>query len=709
MDDTSLSTRQFARDPLTGLPGLYEFLQLLMAREAEDRANGSFPNTTCVYFNVRNFRVYNTFHGIGGGDDCLKGIAHILRSVFPTDPICRSSADNFLVQTHNDGALERVKQACAQADDFICTPGVTLKAGVRIAQVGDKVGSDLLDQAKIACASIREDNRRSWALYDAKMDQYLSDRDYVLANFDRALANGDIKVAFQPVVRTLTGKFCNSEALARWEAPDHGRLTPDVFVKVLEDAGRVQELDKFVLERCAQVLRYELDNGIPIVPISVNFSRVDFQVMDVFEEVRSIVQKYDLAPHLICVEVTETALLQDSVPLTNAINALREAGFQVWLDDFGSGYSSLNVLQNFHFDEIKLDMGFMRDYGEANRKAIKAIVVMAKTLGPRTLAEGVETREQVEFLKSIGCEKIQGYYYAKPMYLDSAVSYPGQREIQVEAPDETQLFETAGAINMVTDGSLALSIVDGENHRIIFANDAYRRDILATGFQSLEHLNQALAASSATAYERFRHTAITAIRDGSASILFLENGHYMRLAMQRLSRAGRLSLLKVELTELNRDAPNNISLYDQQTRNFMSRYGSIYYLPASLQTAEVIRSALPNFSAGDSVPVSPELIAAFTEKFVHPRDRARFQRFMQPSRIREAAEASPYHEASSMFRIRQPDGSYKWMIYDVVVLTGTDEGSALMVAREDTLPYMVEAQEMLREYALSSESVELPL
>lgn len=529
-------------------------------------------------------------------------------------------------------------------------------------------------------------------------------RAYVLANFDRALREGHIKVSFQPIVRSFTKKFCNSEALARWEAPDFdGSLRPDFFVRVLEEAHLVHKLDLFVLVEVARVLRYELDNDVPAVPISVNFSRLDFILADIPEAVARVVKEYGLPPHLICIEITETALIDDPAPLREAINTLRDAGFQVWLDDFGSGYSSLNVLKDFGLDEVKLDIEFLRNYGEQSKRAIAAIVSMAHKLGLHTLAEGVETAEQAEFLVSIGCEKMQGYFFARPMYLDAAVDYPQQRAIAVETPREERLFTGMKPVNMISDDALSLTLYDSEAYRIVYANAAYRQGIRVVGFRSLEYLNDHLSSDPEPAYERYRRTAQATIRDGRSAVIFFEGGRYMRLAMESLSQTDGMALLKARLIELDRDTLDNLTLFDRQARNFMSLYDGVYYVRSKEERVEVIRSVMPEYTAGDTLPFDREAIGEFGARWVHPRDRARFERFMQVGHLTELAEVSPRNEAASMFRMRRPDGSYRWMVFDAMLLDNETEGDLLIAARENPLSNMDELGEILDEYGRGSE------
>lgn len=539
-------------DPLTGLPELHSFLEEAYRIAVRDLNDGSFPARASVCFNITNFRQYNNLHGLRGGDRCLRRVADILRDVFPDGRICRQSGDTFLVLARQDHVVDLVEEACEKINGYLANPGIFIKAGIRIIDEDVDVLKEqgvLFDQAMAACESVKKDRSHNWAYYTPAMGKYYTDRNYILEHFDSALTNGEIRVCFQPVVRSLTGKFCNSEALSRWEAPDYGVIRPDTFVQVLEEARLIHKLDLFVLKKVAEILRYEIDNGIPYVPISINFSRLDFILMDPFAEVEKVVREYGLTSDLICIEITETALLEDKTILSESIRKFRSAGHQVWLDDFGSGYSSLNVLQDFQLDEIKLDMGFLRNYSEKSRKVIKAIVIMAKMLGLQTLAEGVETRDQVEFLISIGCEKMQGYYYAKPMYLDTAVGYPAQVQMTVETQEEEKLLNAAGAINVITDTPVGFVLMDSRP-QFLYANEACLSAIRENGFATLKDVNTFLLDSTNLHSQELLEIAQEACAEGKKSVVFTAGDQYMHILITRLSEIGNLTLFQIELQNL---------------------------------------------------------------------------------------------------------------------------------------------------------------
>ena len=211
--------------------------------------------------------------------------------------------------------------------------------------------------------------------------------------------------------------MCGCEALARWMDPVYGQLYPNEFIPVLEEYRLIHKLDKSIMESVCRDLRSSLDAGKAVVPVSLNFSRLDFELMDAVQELENIVSKYQIPKLLIHVEVTESALSDDFLNLNTAINRIKELGYALWLDDFGSGYSSLNVLKDYQFDVIKIDMRFLSNLedSEKARTVLDCIVKMASRINMFALTEGVETKAQAEFLNRIGCNRLQGYLFGKPI------------------------------------------------------------------------------------------------------------------------------------------------------------------------------------------------------------------------------------------------------------------------------------------------------
>ena len=257
--------------------------------------------------------------------------------------------------------------------------------------------------------------------YSQKQREAEKKRKYLLENIDRATAKGWIQVYYQPIVDSDSGKTCDEEALARWIDPVEGFLSPADFISELEDAGLIYKLDLHVLEQVLKKIRSRTIAKKEIVPQSINLSRSDFETCDIVEEIRKRVDDAGVERNMISIEITEGIIGENFDYMKEQLSRFQSLGFKVWMDDFGSGYSSLNVLHSVSFDLIKFDQSFTRKLseGERGRIILKDMMKMAESLQVETICEGVETKEQAIFLKEIGCSKQQGYYYGKPRPLET--------------------------------------------------------------------------------------------------------------------------------------------------------------------------------------------------------------------------------------------------------------------------------------------------
>lgn len=242
-------------------------------------------------------------------------------------------------------------------------------------------------------------------------------KQYIINNFDDAIKNEYIKVFYQPLIDANTGKICGLEALSRWDDPKYGFLPPADFIETLEEYHQIHRLDMYVVDRVCRDIIEVKNTRRKLIPISLNFSRMDFDSLNLAEEVGSCLEKYGIDKSAIHIEITESTLSEDDDKLKEELKSFRSQGYALWLDDFGSGYSGLNVLKEYDFDLIKIDMKFLSNF-EGNQKArtiLQNVIKLAKDLGMQTLTEGVETNEACDFLRENGCEKLQGYLFGKPM------------------------------------------------------------------------------------------------------------------------------------------------------------------------------------------------------------------------------------------------------------------------------------------------------
>ena len=405
------------KDKLTGLLGFEYFTELV--KERIERFNIQKSDSVYLFINVTNFKVYNDQKGFEQGNKFLKDIGQILTKVFDTySLICRQSDDHFVVFAFNKDIEEKVElvNERIQALEPDIKPGIMVGA-YEVYNPNDDPHY-AVEKARYAYAALKRKNTGKRILYyDEQMhDDYLLVQ-YVVTHIDEAIEKGYLKAFYQPVVWSKGRALCGAEALARWIDPKYGFMSPAKFVPALENARLIYKLDKEILRLVCQDIRYNLDNGLPVLPVSINFSRADFGLIDIVEVVTNTVEEYKVPHELLHIEITESALTDEEDTLKLTINRLHENGFATWLDDFGSGYSSFNVLKDYEFDVLKLDMKFLTGFSDnqKSRALIKSVISMAEQIGMKTLCEGVETMEQAAFLEEASCGRLQGYLYGKPL------------------------------------------------------------------------------------------------------------------------------------------------------------------------------------------------------------------------------------------------------------------------------------------------------
>ncbi|MBO4902307.1 MAG: GGDEF and EAL domain-containing protein [Lachnospiraceae bacterium] len=408
-------------DPLTGLFNMSFFYNRVQKQISSPA--GRRNETAIVHFDIPNFKLFNERNGFKLGDELLCDLAKIIREEFGDGIAARFSDDHFVVCIHADRdsvltMVEAVYRKMLHSKD--ATKSVRIKAGIYY--IDDKMAEIGLacDHARLACNSIKNRHDKFYCIYDEMLREKLRRQQYVIDHLDEALENEYIKIYYQPVVRVKTGEICGYEALVRWIDPRFGILSPADFIDTLEQFHLIHRIDTYVVERVCRDYKRILESGEPIVPASVNFSRLDFELCDIFGIVEETRKKYNVPRNMLDLEITESTLNDDFGHIKEECNKMRELGYQIWLDDFGSGYSSLNTLAEYSFDVLKLDMVFLRSYDHNPKTAtlMTYIIEGARSMNLLPLCEGVETEEHFRFLKEIGCEKAQGYYFGKPMPLD---------------------------------------------------------------------------------------------------------------------------------------------------------------------------------------------------------------------------------------------------------------------------------------------------
>ena len=481
-------------DAATGLLGKEAFFDEAAAYLRHSGAR----DVSIVCFDVDHFKLFNDLHGLDCGDELLRYLGRALALRFSPDgaqPLARLAADTFALCATGirpervERILVDISSECPNGIDAIVRAGV-----YRIEDPASPV-SIMCDRAVIALRTVKGSYFDRVALYDPGMREALVLEREVVAGIESALREDRIELFLQPKCNIRTGKIVGAEALARWRHPERGIVAPGEFIPLIERNGLVRSLDLRVWEKTAAWIRGLIDEGVQPVPVSVNVSRADIYLVDVAAELHALVERYGIEPSLIEVEITESAYSERPDRIVAAFDELAERGFTVLMDDFGSGYSSLNMLKDINVDVLKIDMRFLDRDDRRSKDIMESVIRMARWLDLPVSAEGVETREQVNFLLDVGCSYAQGYYYARPMeaaafealLTDGSKVQHEQCALQ-DARRPILDFRDLLHENTISDrmlssiiGSVALySYADGDL-RLIRGNEAYRRLIATLG------------------------------------------------------------------------------------------------------------------------------------------------------------------------------------------------------------------------------------
>ena len=408
------------RDMLTGLLQHNTFCDAVEDVLRKDEKGILAGEYALVCFDVLRFKAVNDLFGNAEGDRLLKHIASALeKTLKPDDFSCRSNADRFIFFTKTSGKelgilVDKLMNRIAEYDlpfEIMCNMGIyvtcdtVLPAGM------------MIDRALLAQSTIKGSYNVKVSYYQESLRAAMLTEQDILGIAGVALEEKQFVLYYQPQYNHADGTIIGAEALVRWKHPDRGLISPGIFIPIFEKNGYISKLDFYVFEQACDFLHRCKEQGLPMIPVSTNFCRHDIFLTDFAEKLEEIRKKYDIPANYLRVEITESAIMGGNEQVNEMIKRLHNYGYIVEMDDFGSGYSSLNVLKDIEMDIIKLDMLFLSEETNNTRGGtiLSAVVRMAKWLKVPVIAEGVETLKQADFLRSIGCNYIQGYLYSRPL------------------------------------------------------------------------------------------------------------------------------------------------------------------------------------------------------------------------------------------------------------------------------------------------------
>lgn len=491
-------------DALTGVynrKGFYEYTREMIDQHPEIQF-------CLIYWNVRRFKVVNNMFGWHTGDKILIQLADSMKKMLEGEIATygRMERDNFIccvssevISKGNWTKMGDIHYAVGDVNyHFSCCYGLyrITDTGLSISEMGDK--------ARLAMETVKDNYVCSYAWFDDSMWDSIVEEQKLSNDFKTAISEKQFKVYYQPVCRADDGRVTAAEALVRWQHPKRGLISPGIFIPLFERNGFISVLDRYVWSEVCRMLRSCLDEGIEVVPISINVSRVEFYNHHLCEDIRNIVRSYKLPPKLIRIEITETAYSDNPRQVQEAVSKLHEYGFVVLMDDFGSGYSSLNTLKDLPIDVLKIDMKFLDSFETSQKSAIilETVIRMAKWMKLRVVAEGVEDRKEWDYLKSVECDLVQGFYFYKPMpeedfiLLVKRIKEEGTAALKDDATElentiaevlrggnlqnNTLFYDMLGGMGVLemTDDSLEIIQVNKGYYEVIYRSDeGHKEDI----------------------------------------------------------------------------------------------------------------------------------------------------------------------------------------------------------------------------------------
>lgn len=524
--------------------------------------------------------------------------------------------------------------------------------------------------------------------------------EFVRLNYQKAIEYHEIQVYYQPVIRTASRQLCGFEALARWVDPQLGMIYPDEFIPVLEKEQLIHHIDIAVINQVCARLRSSITNGEIPVPVSVNLSRMDFTLCDIFKLADDIVSDYQIPHDFICFEITESVMAEEKDMMIGIVDQFRSAGYQIWMDDFGSAYSSLNILKEIHFDELKLDMCFLRPFNLRSKRIATAVVEMAKSIDIHTLAEGVETEEQFYYLRNIGCEKVQGYFFGRPLPYETAMLNLQEQGIGIELPQDRQYYDEIGRIDFLSAvpfmtraehdaittarqlNSIPLTLVEfsADHFRVLFYNSAFEETAARTGMFPDIFTQESLCVPQP--YNLISDRLINLIDSvksgGDGRLMVTSHEDYYEVRARRMAGAKTKYCVLIQVTNLSKDSQSASTGYlDEFARLIYALYERITLIDFEHNCIRPLVTATRRdlLSGRDDLA---SLAKEYAEKYIYAEDREAYLRFFAPQAIRDRFRDSNHSSFSRLFRTNVRHGQFAWKEYTLLKI---DEDRVFILVR----------------------------
>lgn len=514
-------------------------------------------NYAIIHWDIARFKIINDLFGTAEGDKLLRYISHILYTLIDIDgTFGRFDADIFAMCIEDkDNSVEDIMNAINERlKDYPIDFEIVPCFGIyKVDRESGMTVSAMCDRANLAHRTVKGNYMNRYAVYNDKLRTDLVKEHEVTAEMNTALEEEQFEVYLQPKYNLTNETVVGAEALVRWQHPTKGMISPGVFIPIFERNGFIMKLDEYIWEHTCMILKRWKDEGKPVLPVSINISRIDLYNPHLCDIIIGLVNKYNIPPRYLELEITESAYTENLNQLMPIMKRLQDYGFIILMDDFGAGYSSLNMLKDVPVDVLKIDMNFLRGDAEQGRGGIilNSVVRMAKWLSLPVIAEGVETNTQVNFLRSIGCNDAQGFYYSRPVPVlefemlvkKSSYSASDIKDTEVDK-DVVELWDPNSTSNIIFDNlfdAVAVYEINSSSKSIelVRANEKYFDMFGADGSDEFYGKNLAQRI-----YEPDRIKIFNAVEN-------MENGRLKTIELRRCSAGGKLMWIRFNMSKVS--------------------------------------------------------------------------------------------------------------------------------------------------------------
>ena len=677
-----------------------DFFNMVNLKAGKGELAASF---CCVFFIVKGFRSYYMNNGFDEGYQVLIYLRKKILDAFPVDIACKMDDGEFAVVTDIDDVETFISRIQKDFNAVYIHTEMDLHAGIYPITAKDKTADEIVEKAILASETgdlvadgIFKYNRES-------IDIKVLMKHYVVHHIEEAIANNEIEVYYQPIFHTLSGKVCGNEALARWHSDEYGILMPDDFINVLVHSKKIHILDSYVIKKVCEDQNTIVGLGMDPLPASINLTRLDFALIDIIELLEKELDKYNLPKRLIRIEISETEITNDRKGIKYELKRLREHGFDVIFDDFGSEYSSLHVLNDMPFSAVKINSNFLSGYKDdiKPRVMMKNIINMSKELGIQTIMGSVEDEGILEFLKEAGCEQTQGHLYSEAMKM---WAFPLEKfPHKFESNEEMAFYNEIGRVNILSQAPIQdihkygeLDLLNHNRPIAIFEYDGASFSVLMSNEGFYNIFKPLLSKEVPTIHDLFNNPRIIfskdikmlasqCIKDDEVHAMeFVTSKGFNRIMLRKIvsnKKLGKTGIL-VTAEEMNEnDAVTRVMQLNSYMKFLYMIYNRVDIVSVEDDTFETVYENHARYAQKMQKGSFTSAIKKFSKEAIYNDDREDFLEFYNIKNLDEKMNEYATTHLTDYFRTKDINGAYDWLMYLIIPIISEGYKMFIMCSR----------------------------